>query len=1209
MSKIRIREQQNQPQENGFPVVVSFDDEIDSELLTVHNPLTAQNKAKLEWHFEHYVTYPYLKDVEPAEAEKIIREVGESLFSQLFSQAQIYHLYQKAIENGVNNLVIEISGSPEFHSLHWEALKSPDLPRPFALDALILRKDSRIQNLPADVRETSTINLLVVTSRPSGRRDVGYRTISRPLVELLRNASLPVNVHILRPATFESLSNHLRDVGKGFYHVVHFDVHGALLTFEDFEHIEREKRSESLTFQTSRFGRPQIEKYTGQDAFLFFDVYSESESKDDDGFRADPVRADELANLLLKHGVPLIILNACQSAKELGAQERDGALPIAEETSLASRLMRAGAQMVLAMSYSVTVTAAEILMKSLYQEIFRGKTLHQAIQIGRKELANRKQRRAAFNFQISLEDWLLPVVYQKRKIELKTKTLSGQEEEAFLHAKAEIGKMPEVAYGFHGRDIDILNIERRVLLKNNILLIRGMGGAGKTTLLQHLAWWWQTTDFVKKIFYFGYDEKAYTRQEIMFRIAEKLYDKFEFANFQAMDERAQVQKLTQKLRTERHLLILDNLESIEGKYFAVKNMLTPEEKAKLKDFLAELHGTADAFQEQTIVMLGSRSAEEWLAKTTFGKNLYDLGGLDSESATQFAEEILRQNEVLKYRNDADFKKLMKLLAGFPLPMKVIFENLQRQTPKQVLDALKAGDVDLNTGTAEEKTADILKCIEYSHSNIAPEKQELLLCLAPFTSVVNRDYFHYYIEELKKHKALAHLQHELWSEVFNESTGRGLMSQAEESSILQLQPTLPYFLKTEWQKAERNAFKQAVQTAFRHYFNAISDSILQLMNSKEANEKMIGQFLANLEFENIDTCLEYSLTAQTSIGNPYRSLSGYYHAIQNQQAGLDLGTKVQTRMESYPAEILAGAIGLEFVGVLDDIAIRQLLMKKYQEAENSYKKALNLHFANQSLDNEQKKQNSASIYHQLGRVAQEQREWQKAEGYYQQALEIYIEFNDRYSQAKTFHQLGGVAQEQREWQKAEGYCQQALEIKIEFNARYEQASTFGQLGLLKQAQEKFIESQGYFLQALEIYIEFNDRHSQAKTFHNLGIVAQKQREWQKAEGYYQQALEIYIEFNDRFSQAETFHNLGIVAQAQREWQKAEGYFQLALEIFRDFNDQHNLMFTLSNLRNLWKESGDDGLLNKVGEILGISEGEVRELFEREDSDESANEEEN
>src|SRR5260370_8552110 len=75
---------------------------------------------------------------------------------------------------------------------------------------------------------------------------------------------------------------------------------------------------------------------------------------------------------------------------------------------------------------------------------------------------------------------------------------------------------------FVGRDLDILYIERYLLLKRNILLVRGMGGAGKTTLLHHLGFWWQTTGFVKEVFYFGYDERPWTRQQILHRIAHQI---------------------------------------------------------------------------------------------------------------------------------------------------------------------------------------------------------------------------------------------------------------------------------------------------------------------------------------------------------------------------------------------------------------------------------------------------------------------------------------------------------------------------------------------------------------------------------------------------------------------------------------------------------------------------------------------------------------
>jgi uncharacterized protein HemY len=93
-------------------------------------------------------------------------------------------------------------------------------------------------------------------------------------------------------------------------------------------------------------------------------------------------------------------------------------------------------------------------------------------------------------------------------------------------------------------------------------------------------------------------------------------------------------------------------------------------------------------------------------------------------------------------------------------------------------------------------------------------------------------------------------------------------------------------------------------------------------------------------------------------------------------------------------------------------------------------------ANKSNDAGTIKNLSASIYNQLGMVAQKQRQWQQAEQYYQQALQIKIEYNDRYGQARTYHQLGTVAQEQ--WQQAEQYYQQALRICIEDNYHYDLA---------------------------------------------------------------------------------------------------------------------------------------------------------------------------
>ena len=126
---------------------------------------------------------------------------------------------------------------------------------------------------------------------------------------------------------------------------------------------------------------------------------------------------------------------------------------------------------------------------------------------------------------------------------------------------------------------------------------------------------------------------------------------------------------------------------------------------------------------------------------------------------------------------------------------------------------------------------------------------------------------------------------------------------------------------------------------------------------------------------------------------------------------------------------------------------------------------------------------------MGRVAQDLREYEQARKDYQQALEIQIEYNDRYSQAGTYHQLGIVAQELREYEQARKDYQQALEIKIEYNDRYSQASTYSQLGLLAEALDETEEAIANHFQDLTISMEYQDQRRLVFVLGNLKRIYQ------------------------------------------------------------------------------------------------------------------------
>jgi tetratricopeptide (TPR) repeat protein len=1139
---------------------VSFDYGPEYPII-VHDPFEEKQEGELEWYFEEHLKFPFTKKVRAKEAAASITASGETLFKQVFQDnADIYAEYKALLKAGLERVQIEIAGSRRFHALHWEALKDPRLAKPLALQATMVRRNMQPPPLEASVQPAATIHLLVVTSRPYGVRDVSYRTISRPLVEALRQADLRVEIDILRPGTYKALVKHLQATtgkhGVGYYHVLHFDLHGSLMSYPEWKDLlekkEQEQSSHCHTFQ-HYYALDDLAAYEGQKAFLFF------EGEQDD--TVTPVEASALASMLREHHIPIAILNACQSGKQEGESE----------TSLGSHLMQAGVQLVLAMGYSVTVSAARLLMTTLYQHLFAGDSLALAIRSARNELFNEKKRRAYYAQEIDLEDWLLPVVYQNRPVQLTLRDLTPAENTAYYEQLAELPRTapPEPTYGFVGRDLDILRIERRLLLKGSLLLVRGMGGAGKTTLLRHLGAWWCTTGLVERVFTFGYEERAWTRQQIMVEIAQQLLDPVAYLrDFQPLSLDAQQAKLTKLLRAQRHLLILDNVESITGTSLAIQHTLDTTEQEHLRRLLADLAGG------QTLVLLGSRSSEDWLATGTFADNVYDLSGLDAEAASTLADIILEKHGATKYRQDEHFQHLLKLLNGFPLALEVV----------------------LDTGDAEDKTKSILRCIDYSHSNLSPEAQHLLLCLAPFTSVFDRGLLDNYTEHLQQQPALANLSFARWPEVLKEATNWGLLSpHLNNPRFLHLQPTLSYFLQNRLKQDGQAERKVAIEAAFREHYRQVGELLNSLLTSKDPQERQIGQFITRLEYENLVTALNLALAAQESIAGPYDALLEYLKSTQNQRRALELFQNIEKKLAAYPSNKLAGSLGIEYVSVIVNSANWQFIAKQYEEAGRSYQRVLEVVDQVDRVDEETKSRVKAVAYHQLGYVAQEQRQWPQAEQYYQQALLIKKESNDRSSQAGTYHQLGMVAQKQRQWLQAEQYYQQALHIYVESNDRYKQAITYHQLGLLAQEQWQWLQAEQYYQQALHIKIESNDRYAQASTSHQLGRVAQEQRQWSQAEQYYQQALLIYVESNDRYKQARPYGQLGLLTQEQGQWTQACDYLLQALEIFVAYEDNYNVGIALSNLALLWRESDDTGVPGQVAEKLGVSVGEAEELL--------------
>lgn len=141
--------------------------------------------------------------------------------------------------------------------------------------------------------------------------------------------------------------------------------------------------------------------------------------------------------------------------------------------------------------------------------------------------------------------------------------------------------------------------------------------------------------------------------------------------------------LSERLRAggqdgKRHLLLLDNLESITGVRLAIQNTLDKAEQARLTTSSAAWPAGARSCCSAPGARSGWRTAP--LATTSTR-----CPGWNPEAASNhLADLILQRYKVTKWRSDKDFTRLLKLLEGYPLPLEIVLANLQRQTPAEIV---------------------------------------------------------------------------------------------------------------------------------------------------------------------------------------------------------------------------------------------------------------------------------------------------------------------------------------------------------------------------------------------------------------------------------------------------------------------------------------------------------------------------------------------
>ncbi|WP_295450483.1 tetratricopeptide repeat protein [uncultured Thiodictyon sp.] len=581
------------------------------------------------------------------------------------------------------------------------------------------------------------IRLLLVVARPQDEACgyIDHRASALPLVETMEALGGLVDLRLLEPPTLPALSAELKrayDAGTP-YHCVHFDGHGL------------------------------YDRQVGLGALCFEDPRDRDRP---DGRRHLLVHTDTLGPLLRDHRIPLVFLDACQSAQAQDASE-----------SVASGLLKVGVGSVVAMNHSVLVETARRFVLRFYQGLAEGKRVGDAMLDGQRGLKDDDFRGQVFGTgELRLADWFVPVLYQGQADPplfapaALARLVPQVREDLRTILKARLGALPDPPEtGFVGRSRDLLALERMLRPRaagapkpERWALIRGQGGEGKTALACELARWLVRSGQVRRAAFVSVENHTHAAA-VLDALGHQLVGKsYSVAALGAphpsaatagdplQDLEQAILPIERALAEHPTLLVIDNLESIlPPPYLAQESPQALREDAR--DALTAILALCDRLLGNGQTRLLFTSRETLPAPFAAERRCRELERLAPEDAVRLIERALEgsRDHGPGAADDADdatresIDALVEAVHGHARTLALLAPSLRalgvERTRARLADLMAEMDrrypLSLGPGSRERS---VFASVELSLERLAPANRERAAVLGVFHGGVDLD---------------------------------------------------------------------------------------------------------------------------------------------------------------------------------------------------------------------------------------------------------------------------------------------------------------------------------------------------------------------------------------------------------------------------------------------------------------------------------------
>ena len=938
------------------------------------------------------------------------------------------------------------------------------------------------------------VRILAVSPRPSAAGYFDHRASIKPLLEAVEGLGNHAELVRVHPATIHALAAELRQAkaaGKPF-HVLHFDGHGV---------FDASKGKGALCFEDRLDNQKRLPEIV------------------------DLVYAAELATLLSECPVPLVFLEACQTAQS----DED------PNASVAASLLQAGVTSVIAMSHSVLIETARRFVGTFYQQLAAGQRIGTAVLEAQKVLMQATDRINITGVgTLHMQDWFVPVLYQRdddpRLFSHALQVTAANAPEPLL------GELPETPpHTFIGRSRELLAAER-LLEQQPYAVIRGQGGIGKTTLAVELARWLVQSHRFDRCAFVSVESYAHDRAVLDVLGRQLIGEHYSVAEFADLD--TALQPLLRVLENERVLIVVDNMESLLADAGNVQPVL---------QLLAKLLPSRLLFTTR----------EPLPAPFNHAAREITLGALSLTDAKALVMQVMN-NEGLNLRHDdqgkdpSEVNALVEAVGCHARALVLLARELAREGVgvKATTEKMCSIMQELERKHPSEREKSLFASVELSLRRLSPEVRGQIAGLAVFHDGGDWQNMQHVLE----------VDNDRMSHIIEALIQVGLAQWVGDYSYLRLDPALPAYLDLGLTAEQRESYQQRWQ--------AVRGVLVDFLHQQYFEDTQFASQLTQLELPNIIAYLQRQVMllqagevmAEQVIDKSSKVeqlLANLHHPLALAKVLAWRKLAVQTLSEWSQAQFVNEKMAVDRLLQRGDI---QTAVKAAKTLLQQCERAGPYVGADYDL---------AMATKLMGQVLTESGAAVKALPYFQQAQTRFEQLGERGVRMAAVVLV------------AQGNCLRALGKYDAAAAAYEEAIQRhekradtraiaigkNQLATIRLYQHRYTEALQGYREALRLATQLDEQTTVAGVWHQIGIVHRQIDDYEQAEQAFRHALSINSQQGNRTREAASLNELGNLYDNWNSPEQAVNFYRQAADLYRQLGNLRHEGGTRSNLANV------------------------------------------